>query len=317
MERWQINALASVLKMPINLICPRRGNPIVRDHLHRLILPICLEGYEIAHIMWCSTQEDMRLGHWQPNHFVPVISVDGQACLLDETFPYVSTSRIDGQESGIKESKPTQEPVSLKEMEELSARTHTVEEEDTAVTDALKHKINEKKTFDKAENTEEIEELNKNPQATETNEDTGEPIIDGEAGLLYETFPYVSTSRNDGQESGIKESQPTQYPVSSKEMEELSAEPHTVEEEVNTEVTDAIKHKISERKPFKEAENIEEIGELNKNPQATETKEDTGEPKIDGDTCLLDKTFPYVSKSRNDGQESGIKESQPTQPFLC
>lgn len=75
---WQLFALASVLKMPIFSMYPNKGNPVVRKHLHRIVLPRERQRDDIAYIMWSSTRNDMIDQAWIPNHFVPVLDTENK-----------------------------------------------------------------------------------------------------------------------------------------------------------------------------------------------------------------------------------------------
>ena len=72
---WQVFALSSVLGSPLMSIYPQLGNPNVRNVLCRTVQP--RERNEAipakVSIMWTTTRGDMTIGHWVPNHFVPVI----------------------------------------------------------------------------------------------------------------------------------------------------------------------------------------------------------------------------------------------------
>lgn len=75
---WQVFALSYVLQKPIFSAYRNRGSPVVRQDLHRLILPrvsdrTCVPDDEQLVIMWTSTRLDMKNTHWIPNHFVPVV----------------------------------------------------------------------------------------------------------------------------------------------------------------------------------------------------------------------------------------------------
>lgn len=73
---WQMFALSSVLKMPIRSVYPDKGNPIVRKHLNRRIVPRVQVSECEALIMWTSTRHhvsSMSDLYWIPNHFVPVL----------------------------------------------------------------------------------------------------------------------------------------------------------------------------------------------------------------------------------------------------
>jgi hypothetical protein len=80
MGMWQMYGLASVLKMNICSCYPKRGNPNIREDLHRLIKPRMARSLPIATssaiIMWSSTRSDMVEKHWVPNHFLPILPVD-------------------------------------------------------------------------------------------------------------------------------------------------------------------------------------------------------------------------------------------------
>ena len=73
MGLWALFALSSVLGMPIQSIYPKKGSSMVRDHIHRLIMPRRQLYDKTQFIMWTSTRNDMAKGHWQPNHFSLVL----------------------------------------------------------------------------------------------------------------------------------------------------------------------------------------------------------------------------------------------------
>ena len=78
MGMWQI--LASVLKMNMFSCYPKRGNPNIREDLHRRIKPRMARSLPIATssaiIMWSSTRSDMVEKHCVANHFLPILPVD-------------------------------------------------------------------------------------------------------------------------------------------------------------------------------------------------------------------------------------------------
>ena len=69
---WQIFALSSVLRTQITSVYPQLGNPLVRRHLHRMIMPRVKSTSHIAFIMWTSTRSKSPY-NWLPNHFVPLL----------------------------------------------------------------------------------------------------------------------------------------------------------------------------------------------------------------------------------------------------
>ena len=79
MGMWQMYGLASVLKMNICSCHPKRGNPNIREDLHRLIKPRMARSLPIATssaiIMWSSTLSDMVEKHWVLKH-LPILPVD-------------------------------------------------------------------------------------------------------------------------------------------------------------------------------------------------------------------------------------------------
>ncbi|CAC5360184.1 unnamed protein product [Mytilus coruscus] len=82
---WQIHSLSSVLNMPIQSLYPELGNPLVRGHLHRMILPrIRKVDNGSARVLWTSTRFDMNNINWIPNHFVPVLPGEIQRSLDNE-----------------------------------------------------------------------------------------------------------------------------------------------------------------------------------------------------------------------------------------
>ena len=60
-------------QMTVFSVYPARGNPHVRDQLHRRIQPRVKSADGEVRIMWSSTRLDMEGSHWIPNHFVPVL----------------------------------------------------------------------------------------------------------------------------------------------------------------------------------------------------------------------------------------------------
>ena len=74
MSIWQMFGLAPVLQMPIFSVYPMLGENFYRQHLHHLIVPRITSVNYTAAIMWTSIREDMIPLHWEPNHFVPVLS---------------------------------------------------------------------------------------------------------------------------------------------------------------------------------------------------------------------------------------------------
>lgn len=72
---WQLYALASVLGHPLFSVYPERGNPVVRQQLHRIIHPRIQSSDVKLHIMWTATRDDMPDEHWVPNHFVPLLPI--------------------------------------------------------------------------------------------------------------------------------------------------------------------------------------------------------------------------------------------------
>ena len=78
MGTWQLFALASVLKMPLFSAYPKRGNPVVRRHLRRVIMPrreLGDQNAKLPIVMWSSCRMDMTEEHWVPNHFTTVLPV--------------------------------------------------------------------------------------------------------------------------------------------------------------------------------------------------------------------------------------------------
>ena len=72
---WQLFALASILKRPIMSVYPKKGNPNVRNDLHRRIEPREKESNDEVYIMWTSNRDDMQEANWVPNHFVPILEM--------------------------------------------------------------------------------------------------------------------------------------------------------------------------------------------------------------------------------------------------
>ena len=71
---WQILAMSSVLGARLFSVYPKRGNPSVRNDLHRLIVPRITKTDEIFYLMWTSTRyAEMTGDHFVPNHFVPLL----------------------------------------------------------------------------------------------------------------------------------------------------------------------------------------------------------------------------------------------------
>lgn len=69
---WQIFALSSVLRMKIFSVYLLLGNPSVRKHLHRIIVPRVESTTDVGYIMWTSTRSKSCY-NWLPNHFVPLL----------------------------------------------------------------------------------------------------------------------------------------------------------------------------------------------------------------------------------------------------
>ncbi len=87
---WQLLAVASVLVCPVMSVCPEKGNPPVRAHLNRLILPRVQDSnVQTVYVMWTSTRNlDMEVRNWIPNHFVPMMPISAvQPTLSVETTP--------------------------------------------------------------------------------------------------------------------------------------------------------------------------------------------------------------------------------------
>ena len=76
MGMWQLCALASVLGKKLVSVHPKKGNLNIRKDLHRTIEPRISSSNpnECAYIMWTSAWRDMSKGHWQANHFVPLLA---------------------------------------------------------------------------------------------------------------------------------------------------------------------------------------------------------------------------------------------------
>ena len=92
---WQVFAMASVLCAPVLSIYPKKGNPVVRNHLHRLIIPRVdnTTSSKPVCIMWSSTRTDMVSNHWCPNHFVPVLPLIANDH-IDFSAPQVDTQNV-------------------------------------------------------------------------------------------------------------------------------------------------------------------------------------------------------------------------------
>ena len=76
MGMWQLCALASVLGKKLVSVHPKKGNLNIRKDLHRTIEPRISSSNpnDCAYIMWTSARRDMSKGHWQANHFVPLLA---------------------------------------------------------------------------------------------------------------------------------------------------------------------------------------------------------------------------------------------------
>ena len=71
---WQIFALSSILKSKIrSLYPPNVGNPLVRLHLNRVVMPFEEMCVTAKTILWTSTRTFDTAALWFPNHFVPVL----------------------------------------------------------------------------------------------------------------------------------------------------------------------------------------------------------------------------------------------------
>ncbi|WAR14789.1 hypothetical protein MAR_004894 [Mya arenaria] len=76
MSIWQVHALSSVLKTPIQSVYPELGNRNVRKDMHKLIKPVSGTNKEPpVFVMWTSNRDDMTPLHWVPNHFVPLLKL--------------------------------------------------------------------------------------------------------------------------------------------------------------------------------------------------------------------------------------------------
>ncbi|WAR01808.1 hypothetical protein MAR_008366 [Mya arenaria] len=76
MSIWQVHALSSVLKTPIQSVYPELGNRNVRKDMHKLIKPVSGTDKEPpVFVMWTSNRDDMTPLHWVPNHFVPLLKL--------------------------------------------------------------------------------------------------------------------------------------------------------------------------------------------------------------------------------------------------
>ena len=69
-------ALASVLGKKLVSVHPKKGNLNIRKDLHRTIEPRISSSNpnDCAYIMWTSARRDMSKGHWQANHFAPLLA---------------------------------------------------------------------------------------------------------------------------------------------------------------------------------------------------------------------------------------------------
>ena len=78
MGMWQLCALSSVLGKRLVSVHPKKGNLNIRNDLHRTIEPrvYSVNPQECAYIMWTSARDDMKKGHWQANHFVPLLAFE-------------------------------------------------------------------------------------------------------------------------------------------------------------------------------------------------------------------------------------------------
>ena len=83
---WELFALASILKCRLFSVYPVRGNPSVRQDLHRQIYPNGDPLHEDVYIMWTITRGKLRARHWVPNHFVPLLAVQAQVSRIECSF---------------------------------------------------------------------------------------------------------------------------------------------------------------------------------------------------------------------------------------
>ncbi len=72
---WHLHALGSVLEAPLHVIYPGTGS-VSRD-LNRVIMPREKKHDRVVHIMWTHTTNTDPTSWWEPNHFVPLISLPG------------------------------------------------------------------------------------------------------------------------------------------------------------------------------------------------------------------------------------------------
>lgn len=111
MGMWQIHALSSVLKVPVFSIYPKKGSPVVRKDLNRLVIP--RQGSSNnngvpVYILWTSTRNDEMVSeHWIPNHFVPCLPIEENAC--DDSDVSDSSSEVSDQHSRVTEADKTME----------------------------------------------------------------------------------------------------------------------------------------------------------------------------------------------------------------
>ena len=70
---WQVHAKSSIFGAELVSIYPQRGNPEIRKHLHRSVMPREKLREQRVHIMWTSICAQTDTNYFAPKHFLSLV----------------------------------------------------------------------------------------------------------------------------------------------------------------------------------------------------------------------------------------------------
>ena len=70
---WQVHAMSCIFGAELVSIYLQRGNPEIRKHLDRSVMPRKKLCKQRMHIMWTSIRAQRDANYFALNHFVPLV----------------------------------------------------------------------------------------------------------------------------------------------------------------------------------------------------------------------------------------------------